>query len=257
MTGTAARAALNEFVKDLERVEQLLGLIHDFRDFASKAPKDTENGYKLWTTAKKVRTDLPLLSGSLLLYLCGRFEYFVRELVGSIVDELVDGVDRFDDLPAPLRKEYLIRTLAINQNPGKFGQTVEAATALAAELASNLAGNADPRDGSLRVDAAAITITESNMNPGTMVEIFKRVGVVNLWETLGKQSVLKSHLGEAADGGCKAAAVARLEEIMSERNRVAHPTGDILFPDAEAVLAVAQYFRVLAPALVELALVPR
>ena len=53
--------------------------------------------------------------------------------------------------------------------------------------------------------------------------------------------------------------MARLEEIMKERNRVAHPTAANLtvFPDANIVKDIAEYLRVLAQVLVELALAPR
>lgn len=251
----AAKAALAEFVKDLDRVGQLLDLINVFREFAAHETEPSEYAGDLWVAAQRVRTDLPILSGSLLLYLCGRFEYFARELVGAMVDDLVDKTATYAELPDPLRKEYLHRTLSINVNPSKFDHTSATAAALAAELANNLAGN---NDGSgLRVDAAAITITESNMNPGTLVDLFRRVGVPSLWETLGKQLPLKTYLDEVTDAGCKAAAMVRLEDIMKERNKVAHPTGDTAFPDVAAVQNTAQYFRIIAQVLVELALAPR
>ena len=250
MTDVATKAALAEFVKDVERVEQLLDLIGVFRDFAGQGTADAGNAHKLWVAAQGVRTDLPVLSGSLLLYLCGRFEYFVRELVGTVVDDLVDKANRYEELPDALRKEYLTRGLAINQNPGRFNHTVTSASLLAAELAENLTGK-----GSLRIDSRVITITESNMNSETLIDIFRRVGIVKVWETLGKQLPLKKFLNEANDDSCKKAAMARLDDIMSERNKVAHPTAATVFPDVSAVQEIAQYFRILAQILVDFAAV--
>jgi hypothetical protein len=250
-----AKAALAEFVKDLDRVEQLLGLIHVFRGFAAQETEPAGYAGGLWVTAQRVRTDLPIFSGSLLLYLCGRFEYFVRELISAIVDDLVDKAAKYEDLPDALRKEYLTRTLSISLSPIKFDRTPATASALAAELANNLAGNNDGP--SLRVDASTITITESNMNPGMLIDLFKRVGIASLWDTLGQQLPLKTYLGEATNAGCKAAATARLEDVMNERNKVAHPTGSTVFPDATTVQNTAQYFHVLAQVLVDLAIAPR
>jgi hypothetical protein len=210
----------------------------------------------LWTAAQTIRTDLPIFSGSLLLYLCGRFEYFVRELISTIVDDLVDKAARYQELPESLRKEYLDRTLAINQNPKRFNYAPSSASALAAELANNLAGNNDDGTG-LRVDATAITITEANMNSIVLADLFKRVAIDKSWDTLGKQLPLKTYLGESADQDCKKAAMTRLDDIMTERNRVAHPTGATVFPDAKAVEEIAGYLRVLAQVLVGLALAPR
>lgn len=257
MGGVAARAALNEFLRDLDKVDQLLQLIYVFRDFAKQEEAGTENAHDLWVAAQKVRIDLPILSGSMLLYLCGRFEYFVRELVGTIVDDLVDKVASYDELPDALRKEHLTRTLSINENPGKYNYTPDSARVLASELAINLSG--DGSSGSaLRVDSATITITESNMKPGTLVNLLKRVNINAVWDTLGKQLPLKSHFSEPTDAGCKKAAEARLEEIMNERNKVAHPvTGGTIFPDVKWVEDAGKYFRVLAQELTALAIAPR
>jgi hypothetical protein len=85
---------LSEFDSDLKRAEDLLRLIKHFRGFAgSSAPEELRNGTLSWpeaislvNDAPQVRTDLPILSGSLLLYICGRFEYFVCEVVISLAD---------------------------------------------------------------------------------------------------------------------------------------------------------------------------
>jgi hypothetical protein len=257
MADPAAKAALDDFEKDIGRVEQLLRLIYTFRDFAGQAaPELAGPAQELYEAAQSARTDLPVLSGSLLLYLCGRFEYFVRELVGSIVDDLIDKAAAYEELPIHLRKEVLTRTLQINLNPSKFNHTVASASALAAQLANNLSGRID-NSASMFVDSSTVTITESNMRPDVLVDLFKRVGITGLWDTLGKQLTLKSFLDEATDDGCKKAAVARLDDIMSERNKVAHPIGDVVFPDAAIVEEIAHYFRVLAQVLLELALAPR
>jgi hypothetical protein len=258
MTNIAAKTALDEFIKDVDRATQLLDLTSVFREFAGQQEEPSGSAYDLWNAAKEVRTDLPIFSGSILLYLCGRFESFVRELVGAIVDDLVDKATSYDELPPVLRKVYLTRTLAINESPRKYDHTPETAAVLASELANNLAGGGSSGS-SLRVSASTITITESNMNPNTLDDLFKRVGISRAWDTLGKQLSLKRNLNEVTDDGCKRAAMARLEEIMKERNRVAHPTAATLtvFPDANSVKDMAEYLRVLAQVLAELALAPR
>ena len=164
MPDTAAKAALSDFEKDIGRVEQLLRLIYIFRDFAGQTAELSGLAQDLYDVAQRARTDLPILSGSLLLYLCGRFEYFVRELVGTIVDDLVDKAAAYEELPSALRKEALIRTLQINLNPSKFNYSATSASALAAQLANNLSSRGDGSS-SLFVDSTTVTITESNMRP--------------------------------------------------------------------------------------------
>lgn len=254
----ATGTALSEFIKDVEHAEKLLELIETFRSFAGQGVDHTEIDENLLKLTQAVRTDLPILSGSLLLYLCGRFEYFVRELVGTVVDELVDKAESYSDLPEKLRKEYLTRTLEINASPAKFGHTPDTAAALAAELSNNLAGHSSANR-ALQINSSVITITESNMRPEALVDIFRRVGIGNLWETLGRQLPLSNYLEEAAGDACKRAAARRLDEIMKKRNIVAHPTGGgaTLFPDEKEVKEIAEYFKVLSGVLADLAVAPR
>ena len=188
----AAKAALSEFEADLQRVDQLLQLIQNFRGFAatvelSKESDSLDDVRKLYSTARAVRTDLPVLAGSLLLYICGRFENFARELVGTIVDDLLDQTPKYEELPEPLRKEFLTRTLTINLNPGRFGHSASTAAALAADLVANIGGT--PPEGTiLRMDPSIITATDSNMNADTLAGLFKRVGRVEPWTSLVLQS---------------------------------------------------------------------
>lgn len=251
MTNVAARKVLADFERDVQRVDQLLNLIHRFREFAGDESALSGHAEELWKSAQEVRTDLPVFSGSLMLYLCGRFESFVKELVGTVVDELVDKAECYDDLPAELRKVYVTRVLAINENPGRFNHTREMALVLAAELANNLSGK-DDGSLSLAISATTIAITEANLRPNVLADLFKRVGYINVWDTLGRQLPLLNHFSERPDGDCKRAAIARLEEIMNERNKIAHPSAtdsSASFPDAYIVEGVAEYLGVLAQVL--------
>lgn len=255
MANIAARTVYGEFTKDIDRAGKLLDLINSFREFAGQPGDLTGYSHDLWNAAQGVRVDLPILSGSLLLYLCGRFEFFVRELVGTVVDDLVDKARKYDELPESLRREYLNRTLTINASPGKFNYTKSDASALAAELANNLAGNGGGPN--LRINSDIITITDSNMHQGMLADIFRRVGITNLWDTLGQQLPLKTHIGESTNEGCKRAASSRLDEIMKLRNTVAHPISNMTFPDVKEVQEVAEYFRILGQVLLDLAIAPR
>ncbi|MGU5768168.1 hypothetical protein [Aeromonas allosaccharophila] len=74
---SALDVVLTEFCSDVERAEHLLSLIKNFREFGASTPPEIEcESGVLWSTAallheasKQRRTDLPVLSGSLQLYL--------------------------------------------------------------------------------------------------------------------------------------------------------------------------------------------
>lgn len=259
MTTAAAQAALADFEKDLSRADQLLGLIVDFRNFAATAgPQNKaanwDDTLQLINRAHEVRPFLPVLSGSLLMYVCGRFENFVRAVVGTIVDDLVDKSERYEELPDALRKEHLQRTLLINQNPSRYNLSMSEAIAFAGDLAASLASVGEKQD-PLRLDSSIITITEANMNSETIAELFRRVGTRQLWDTLGKQSALQAYLGKTRESDCTRAAKEKVDEVMSMRNKIAHPTTDTVFPDADGVQEIAKYFLILARVLVDFAAV--
>lgn len=251
--------ALNE---DLSRGRLLLNLIKSFREFAAADLSESVGDMPAWTSAvalaraaDKVRTDLPILSGSLLLYTCGRFEYFVREVVTSLAEDLAASANEYRDLPQSIRNELWNRTLEVSQSAARFGYNQGTAESLILSLADNLRGIKIGER--VIIQSSVLSHTESNMNSRMVADLLKRVDVSDVWKTLGKQASLKIHLEARSDGQCTSAAMSRLDGIMTERNRIAHPTPDVTFPDADQVLQTIDFLGVLASNLVEIVLVPR
>jgi len=254
---------LGEFHSDLKRAEHLLNLIKEFRAFAGSvtSPAKQGEGNHIWPEAIKlaevaplVRTDLPVLSGSILLYICGRFEYFVREVVVLIADEMASKASRYGDLPEKLRENLKNKTLEISQNPGRFGYSPAGAEQLIISLAQNLQPNGSPS--AVTISSRVLTITESNMNPRTLTDMLRRVDIKEAWVELGKQARLKSHLSKSTDKECSAEAQARLERMMKERNGVAHPTAETSFPDPDQVLEACMFLTVLSHVIVDITYIP-
>lgn len=254
-------ARLHEFHADLDRAERLLDLLDQFRRFGGSysARKADENATESWVEAESlgevaqtVRTDLPLLSGALHMYVCGRFEFFVRDVVVAVADMLCASVTTYTDLPEKLRSELKHLTLAVAQNPARYGYKPEAAEAILVSLASNLSTETP-----ISVPSEVLAITESNMNPETLAEIMKRVGIDKVWQELGKQAKLRSHLSVRAEGECTQEARTRLASIMRDRNNFAHPTSSAEFPDVAQVKATCSFLRALSEVLVDVAKLPQ
>ena len=254
---------LNDFHTDLDRAEHLLALIDAFRDFGGATPPtELTEGVVAWPEAialadiaPRVRTDLPILSGSILLYVCGRFEYFARQVVVGLADAMAAGATAYNALPDRVRKELRSRTLDIAQNPVRFGYSESEAEALIVALAGNLTS---PHAASeVVITSNVLTVTETNMNPGTLADLLKRVEVTDLWREIGKQAQLKAHLSRSGDRECQTEATTRLENIMKLRNDVAHPTGSNSFPSPESVREAVGFLQVLSRVIVDVVLVPR
>ena len=248
---------LHEFNADVERAEHLLTLIKCFREFGASTPPTISPGAPdLWPTAttlhdasKLRRTDLPVLSGSLQLYLAGRFEYCIRQIVEVIADELAARVTKYTDLPDSIKNELRARTLEIAQNPRRYGYDDGQTDALLAAFVESKAATAPP----LVISSAVLSLTDSNMRDRVLSDILKRVGMQDFWKDVGKQATVKLQLEKSSDGETTVEAQARLNAIMDERNQVAHPTASTQFPDPDQVLKAARFLRMLASTTVDLA----
>lgn len=235
-------AALRDFNDDLSRIRRLLEFVLEFHVFASSTPpQDARLNWPqaddLHELSKPLRTDLPILSGAILLYLAGRFEYFVRQTVEAATDYLVAAAPAYDQLPESIRRHLHTKTLDVARDASKhrLGE-VEVF-----QLLANLVERERPGSKEVQVDSWLISQTDSNMRPDVLDEILKRIGIEGFWTEIGKQTELKLFIGQNGDGLCKQEARQRLTEIMKERNDVAHPTGNIKFPSAEEVLHKADY----------------
>lgn len=254
---------LQPFHNDLTRSSHLLQLIKDFRDFAAAPmPPGILNDSVSWEpaqglhfTASRVRTDLPILAGSIHLYICGRFEYFARELVTAVADAIAASSADYESLPAVVRGELRSKTLDIAQNPSRYGHTSSTAEQLLVTLAQSFQPAVPGVP--VQISSEILAVTDSNMHSRTLSDLFKRVNIPSVWPEIGKQASMKTHLNKSQDGECTSAAQGLLDRMMKDRNGIAHPTSATTFPDPDRVLDGLEYLRVLSQVLVDLCKVPR
>lgn len=250
-------AVLSDFLADVGRAEHLLTLVKNFREFGASTPPNKEpESADLWPAAtmlydasKLRRTDLPVLSGSLQLYLAGRFEYFIRQIVEVVADEIASRASKYTDLPESIQSELKSKTLEIAQNPRRYGYDEGRADALLAALVASKNTAAQP----VNINSEVLSLTESNMKDRILADILKRVGMQEFWKEIGKQTTIKLTLEKTSDGEATVEAQARLNAIMEERNQVAHPTSATKFPDPDQVLKAANFLRTLASTTTDLA----
>lgn len=254
--------ALGQFHDDLQRARHLLRLVTEFRKFAaSTLPAEVANGTVNWPEIRElagaapfVRTDLPILSGAILLYICGRFEFFIREVVVTIADSIAAKATSYSDVPDRLRREILTKTLEVAQNPKRYNYDDHQAEQFIVSLAKNL--SSATASGTVEISSRLLSITESNMNSLTLAEVLKRVAITEFWVELGKQAPMRTHLEKVTDKDCTAEARSQLDEIMKERNGIAHPTGTVLFPDLGKVVDALEFLNVLARVIVDVVQMP-
>ena len=172
----------------------------------------------------------------------------------AVGDQYASNAAAYEDLPETVRTELFNRTLEVAKSPTKY----HFENADAANMIRILADSMNPVPGaSISIETRLLAITDANMQSRMFAEIFKRVGIEQVWRELGKQAPLKTYLGEAEDSRCTAAASARIDAIMKERNGIAHPTASTTFPDPDQVQDTVDFLRVLSQVAVDLAQIPR
>jgi hypothetical protein len=246
--------AYADFAADLRRIEHLVELVRVLRQFGASEPPEIsgtsewDDARALWQNAKDRRTDLPLLAGSLLMYMAGRFEFYVRQLVEVAAEEMAVTVDSYGKLPEKFRACLKFQVLELAQNPRRYGFDDVRAEGHLKDFADLLIGNYDAN----KVSSALMSLTEANLKSRVLADITKRLGMENLWKNIGKQAPLKLALEKTTDGETTADAQSRLDVLMDERNSLAHPTGEMTFPDPEKVIETAKFITAFSQALRDL-----
>ena len=197
---------------------------------------------------KERRTDLPLIAGSLLMYLAGRFEYYVRQLVEGTAEEMAISVDCYRKLPKKFRACLKSQVLEVLQNPRRYGFDDLVAEGHLKDYSTLLDGHYNGN----KVSSSLLALTEANLKSRVLADVTRRLGMEDLWKDIGKQASFKLALDKSTDQEATVEGQSRLDALMHERNELAHPTGQMTFPDPDKVIETVKYLRALSQALRDL-----
>ena len=244
------------FIIEVDRIEHLLALIEGLLGLIGSVPASLSGSdadywpeaTKLQIASQSARTGFPAMTGSLLLYLCGSFEFFIRQVVEVAADELSAMVRNYSDLPKPLRDNLKTLTLEVAKAPKRFGFDEAQANVFLADLVacqSGLAVNID-------IASSVLAATESNLRADVLADLLKRIALDSYWPEVGKQTQIKLNLYTMEESLATKEARATLDTMMALRNRIAHPSPNTQFPDSAQVQKAAKFLRVLAKVTVEI-----
>jgi len=245
-----------DFENDLDKIVNQLDFIEVLHQFSSSIPDtDGEATSQFFTSAldvhdwtKKIRGNLPLVSGTLILYTCGRFETMTRTLFEDLCQRLVTRAGTFARLPKKMRENLPIFTAKVISEPRKFGHAENGVRAFVANLAANLVVGATVE----RVNHECLSVTEANMRADVLSELFGRVGVTSIWTQISEQAALKTHFQSSDSGQVESKVKRELNDLMDLRNKIAHPSGEFDWPSVEALRNYVQLLRLLSRAMAEL-----
>lgn len=248
---------VKDFESDLDKISSQLYFIDIVRKFTDFVPEQADVGTAspfsieamvVHEGEKRVHGNLPLASGTLILYTCGRFEAMTRTLFEDLCQRLVARAGQFNRLPKKMRENLPIFTAKVISDPRKHGHAENGVRAFVAKLASNLAVDAKIE----RVNHECLSLTDANMRSDVLGELFARVGVNNIWTQISEQALLKAHFQEGDSGKVEAKARKKLNELMDLRNRIAHPSGELEWPSTDALREYIAFLCLLARSMADL-----
>ncbi|UUZ68744.1 hypothetical protein LP416_02085 [Polaromonas sp. P2-4] len=204
---------------------------HDFSELISQGH----------ATSKAARSGLPVVTGTLVLYLAGRFESFIREKIEAAARDIGTKCGKFDCLPKEMRTSLLNLTAEVIKNPRKYGHAENGALAFIKRLAAGYTEitEQDP------VNFECISVTEANMKPDVIKEICERIGFADVWGQLAAQSNMKMFFSNMDAGAVSKEAQLKLKKMMEDRNSIAHPASSTTFPTTTAISEYVAFVRML------------
>lgn len=248
---------VKDFEGDLDKVAAQLNFIEVIRKFTACTPPQDDpslttpfgtEALLVLDGAKSVHGNLPLASGTLILYTCGRFEAMTRVLFEDLCQRLVAKANRFARLPKKMRESLPIFTAKVIADPRKYGHAENGVRFFVTTLASNLAVDAKVE----RVNHECLSLTESNMRAEVLADLFGRIGATKIWAQISEQASLKAFFQEADSTKVESKARKKLDDLMELRNRIAHPSGELDWPSVESLHEYIQFLRLMARSMSEL-----
>lgn len=199
----------------------------------------------------------PHVYTGLFLLAWGMFESFVKASLKEVLNKIVDERGSVDKLPKPFRKrweEYALKMLN-NPNFGPFRPYTSQGGGSGAPVSPqvvSLAGQLHSyyrRDNALQLDCDVALVTESNMDPRLILELFRLVEVDNLWDNIRAQTYVQSYFQQTSVS--KGDITSKLEDIKALRNQFAHPVEESSYLSADSVKEYLEFILVLSQAMDE------
>ncbi len=244
---------LNEFKSDLGRIRRLIDALELLRGFpAHTAPNPStdpfiEHAVKVHGSTLNCHADIVVLSGTAILYMAGRFEHYIRTVFEELCDSVAKRCNSYDSLPRVMRTSLISMTAEVMKTPRKYGHADKGVEAFIKTLALNLTDRSKLES----INSECLSITYDNMRPDTLEELFKRIGAERIWERVGAQATVQAYYQTADPGQAKNKATSDLNKFMDIRNRIAHPSHDVTWPDADTVIKYMDFLEIISDAILQ------
>ena len=247
----------NEFKNDLEHLRKLLVLTDNVKLFTSHSfvpdssiahDNFTVKGLEIQGLGRDANIGLTFVPGTLILYLAGRFEYFVRSIFEDLAAGIADRCVKFENLPKDFKENLFLFTADVMKNPRKFGHAENGRNSFINALSDNIKGL-----DIASVNIKCISITTENMRPTILSELFARIGAKEVWTKIGQHPKTQIFFQTGDPNNATNESKKKLEQFMDLRNTIAHPSVSFSWPDMATINSHIDFIESLSLALDEIA----
>lgn len=244
-----------EFSKDIEHLKKVLELIDSLKLFSgtSNAPKIDivdniflNSAENVHTKTREANIGLAFIPGTVVLYLGGRFEFFIKSIFEELSMSVAIKCKKFSFLPKEFKENLIIQTSEVIKQPAKYGHAENGRKTFITNLSNNL-NELDILD----INSKCLSITNENMRPTIIGELFNRIGAKEIWTKIGHQAKVQTFFETADSAKAQKDSSKFLNDFIDERNKVAHPSDSFSWPDIQRVLKYVDYFEMLSKVILE------
>lgn len=246
-----------DFCKDIEHLRAVLNLADSIKNFSAQnnEPKIEIPDNKFLELAEVVHSKsreanfgMVFIPGTIVLYLGGRFEYFIKTLFEELSMTIAIKCKKFEYLPKEYKENLISLTSEVIKSPAKYNHGENGVKTFITNLSNNVNG-IEITD----INTKCLSITSENMRPPILNDLFNRIGAKDIWVKLGHQAKLQAFFETADASKAQKDASKFLNDFMDIRNKVAHPSGSFQWPDTKTVMKHIDYFEVLGKQISDLA----
>jgi len=118
-----------EFCKDIEHLRAVLNLTDSLKSFSAQnndpkieipENKFLELSENVHLKSREVNIGMVFISGTIVLYLGGRFEYFIKTLFEELAMSIAIKCKKFDYLPKEFKDNLIALTSEVIKSPAKY-----------------------------------------------------------------------------------------------------------------------------------------
>jgi hypothetical protein len=157
------------------------------------------------------------------IYVSGHaaFEQFSRDLVSDAADQISATIGSYDNLWGDIKTEHLYRT---GQAMVTIRKPLEHLPFDYHQLSTNI-GSCVPGGSKLRLNATALALVHGPLTPDNLESLITRLSIPFSWDSLASHQPLKACFRATDARESANEAKAFLDQMVKNRNRIAHSTG--------------------------------